>query len=573
MAAALPAEASPPARAGPWADLVVLAFLASLLGGLLAVGREWATPFTPVSVVDLSLGSLPAYAGLSLARGLAAYVVSLAFTLVFGTIAGRSPRWERVLIPVLDILQSIPVLSFLPAFVRGLIALFPTSNIGLELACVFAIFTGQVWNMTFSYHASMKRIPSEMDEVARLHGFGGWKRFRVVELPAATVGLVWNSMMSMAGGWFFLTVVESFQIGPNQYRLPGLGSFMAEAVGARDGRAMLAAVGAMVAIIVAMDRLMWRPLLCWAERFRLDDSSTREPPRSLVYEALRRSRFAAWMGKRLGGGEERAAAPAAVAAAGAPRAGLPAIGKAALALLSAAALGGAAWGAWRVARLLVDVGPAEWAGIAGGIARTALRVLACLAVSALWAIPAGIALGRSERLSRWFLPLVQLLASFPAPMLFPLIAGWMLGAGFSANVTAVALMLMGAQWYVLFNAAAGASGVPNDLREAAQAFDIPGMRRFAVLWVAGAIPALLTGLVTAAGGAWNASIVCERVDLPGGGLHVGGVGSQISAAFEQGNDAVLAAATVAMAATLVFINRFGWKPLQRMAAARFAINR
>src|SRR5258706_2667288 len=252
MAAALPAEASPPARAGPWADLVVLAFLASLLGGLLAVGREWATPFTPVSVVDLSLGSLPAYAGLSLARGLAAYVVSLAFTLVFGTIAGRSPRWERVLIPVLDILQSIPVLSFLPAFVRGLIALFPTSNIGLELACVFAIFTGQVWNMTFSYHASMKRIPSEMDEVARLHGFGGWKRFRVVELPAATVGLVWNSMMSMAGGWFFLTVVESFQIGPNQYRLPGLGSFMAEAVGARDGRAMLAPLRALVAIIVPM---------------------------------------------------------------------------------------------------------------------------------------------------------------------------------------------------------------------------------------------------------------------------------------------------------------------------------
>ena len=560
-----------PAKRSAWVDLCVFGLVAGLLGGLLAVGRRWAAPFVAVAPIDLSLTALPVYAGLSLARGVVAYVVSLAFTLAVGTLAGRSRRFERVILPALDILQSIPVLSFLPGFSLALLALFPGSNTGLELACVLAIFTGQVWNMTFSYHASLRRIPAELDEVARLHGVAGWRRFRLLELPTATAGLVWNSMMSMAGGWFFLSVVEQFQLGPGRaYRLPGLGSYMVEAIAAHDVRAMTGAVVAMVAVIVIVDRIVWRPLLCWSERFRSDDTAGAAPSRSFVYDMLRRSRVVAWIGRR------SAARPSSVTLSDlGPEPVEAGFRWSSLVLWAAAAAGLAAlaWGAWRLAGMLAELGAAAWLAVVLGLAKTSLRVVLCLAIGALWTVPVGIALGRSERLSRWALPLVQIVASFPAPMVFPLIAVALLRAGAGQNGTAIALMLLGSQWYLLFNAAAGAASVPNDLREAAVAFELTGMRRFVRLWLAGAAPALLTGLLTAAGGAWNASIVCELVSYPGGRLRVDGVGSRIAEASAVGDEASLAAATIAMMAAVVALNRLVWQPLQHAAARRFAVNR
>src|SRR5512138_3837288 len=260
-----------------WLDLALAAALGAAIYGLVGLAREWTGALRPAVDIDLSLSALPGYALLSLSRGLAAYVLSLLFTLGYGYWAARDRVAERVLIPALDILQSIPVLGFMPGLVLGLVAAFPRSNVGLELASVLMIFTGQAWNMTFSFYHSLRSVPRDMTEVATLGRFGWWQRFRWVELPFATIGLVWNSMMSMAGGWFFLMVSESFVLGANDFRLPGLGSYMTVATHRGDGRAMAAAVAVMTLMIVALDQLLWRPVVVWAQKFRVEESGQVAP--------------------------------------------------------------------------------------------------------------------------------------------------------------------------------------------------------------------------------------------------------------------------------------------------------
>lgn len=556
---------------------VVLVVL-SLIGGLYAVGRDWASPLLEVSPIDLSLWALPKYTLLSLSRGVIAYVLSLVFTIGYGTAAARSRRAEHVMIPVLDVLQSIPVLSFIPGLVVALVALFPRWNIGLELACILAIFTGQVWNMTFSYHASLRAIPTEQREVARLHRFGRWKLVTGLELPSAMIGLLWNSMMSMAGGWFFLTIIESFTIGQKSYRLPGLGSYMATAVGAGDHRAMVAAILAMIAMIVSVDQLVWRPTLVWAERFKNEETAAGKRPTSWVYDLLHRSRIVTWMRRRRRLAAERMSrSPAhsarAAAAEPAPRAPRTRIARSVTVGLMIVAAAGVAWGASKLVLLLAPVSFGQWIHIAKCLGFTALRVLAAIAFALLWAVPVGIAIGRSPRLSRALQPVIQIAASFPAPMLYPVIVPALLAAGIGGNVIAVVLMLMGTQWYILFNVAGGAVSVPQDLREAAAAFRLDGMRRFVVLYLAAVFPFLLTGVITAAGGAWNASIVAEAVDYGKDRLEVVGIGSLIANAFAADNVSLLAAATVSLSVTLVLVNRLVWKPLHRVADSRFALNR
>jgi NitT/TauT family transport system permease protein len=566
--------------AGIGIEVFVVIVVAAALGGLITVGRDWASPLVEVTPVDLSLAALPKYTLFSLSRGLLAYAFSLVFTIVYGTIAARSHRAERVMIPVLDVLQSIPVLSFLPGLVVALVTLFPRWNIGLELSCVLAIFTGQVWNMTFSYHASLRAIPTEQREVARLFRFGRWKLITGLELPSAMIGLVWNSMMSMAGGWFFLTIVESFSTGSKSYRLPGLGSYMASAVLAGDGRAMAGAIVAMVLMILALDQLVWRPIVAWAERFKNEETAAAEKPTSWAYDLLRRSWLVAWLRRRrhdaadrlLRSGRGAGRGPAAaqtLAPPPEPRAfprsvtiGISAI----LAVL-------AAWGGWKLLVLLEPVAPQSWLHIAKCLGLTGLRVIAALAIGLVWTVPVGIAIGRSPRLSHALQPVIQVAASFPAPMLFPLIAPALIGIGAGGDAVAVVLMLLGTQWYILFNVAAGATSVPQDLREAAAAFRVVGMKRFVVLYLAAVFPSLVTGLVTAAGGAWNASIVAEAVDYGRGRVAVDGIGSLIADAFVAADSSMLAASTVSLSVTLVLVNRFVWKRLYRVADARFAMNR
>jgi NitT/TauT family transport system permease protein len=562
-------------RAG-WVDLVVIAGLGAAVFALVSLAGRWSTELRPSVEIDLSPWALPQYTFYSVSRGLLAYGCSLVFTLVYGYWAAKDPLAERVLIPVLDVLQSIPVLGFMPGLVLALIALFPRSNVGLELVAIIMIFTGQAWNMTFSFYHSVRSVPQDQCEVATVYRFSWWQRLRWVELPYATMGLVWNSMMSMAGGWFFLMICEAFRLGDRDFRLPGLGAYMSVAVEQGDYAAMLWAVAAMTLAIVALDQLLWRPVVVWAQKFRVEEGGSQEVMSSWVLNRLRRSRLLAAVGgvlRRLGArgpGRPRAAA---TARPGRPR--LAAVARtlslAAFAVLCLAIV----YGLCRLAVLLGDVSLAEWVGLVAAAVLTLLRVLVAVVLGTLWTLPAGLAIGLSPRLSRIFQPVVQVVASFPAPMLFPLVIAAMHAARISLGWGSIALMLLGTQWYVLFNVIAGAMAIPADLREAADSYRITGWRRFRVLYFPAVFPYLVTGWVTATGGAWNASIVAEYVTFRGEVLEASGLGQQISAAAaaEPVRYHLLAASILLMATMVVVFNRTVWRRCYRLAEERFSLNK
>ena len=340
-------------------DLIVLLAVIALIGALLMFGRQFTAPYHATTFIDLSFRSLPKYTFFSLCRGMAAYVLSLAFTLVYGTIAAHNARAEKLMLPALDVLQAIPVLGFLPGLVLAMIALFPTREIGLELACVVMIFTGQAWNMTFSFHGSLRGVPQAMREVAAVNRLTAWQTFRLLEVPAAMIGLVWNSMMSMAGGWFFLTVNEAFTLGNRDYRLPGIGSYMNEAINKGNVPAMIAAIFAMGVMIVAVDQLFWRPIVVWSQKYKIEELTEVDKPQSWVLDLLQRSRLFAWVVRHLQGhGPKIAAKTSHLAAAdghpGSNRVSAFTVVAGVLKWVALAGLSaGVAWGAWSLVRLLV----------------------------------------------------------------------------------------------------------------------------------------------------------------------------------------------------------------------------
>ncbi len=445
-------------------DLAIVVALAGLLFGVLQLGREWSGAARPAIVIDLSPWALPRYTFYSLSRGLLAYVLSLAFTLTYGYWAAKDRIAERVLVPLLDILQSIPVLGFMPGLILALVALFPHSNIGLELAAVIMIFTGQAWNMTFSYYHSLRSVPDDLREVGAVYRFSWWQRLKWLELPYATLGLVWNSMLSMAGGWFFLMINEGFRLGDRDFRLPGIGSYMSVAVDQGRTDAMLYAIGAMTLMIVAVDQVLWRPVVVWAQKFRVEEGGTQERMSSWFLNLLRRSRLIAvlrrlWrhMRRRF----ERTRVPRPSSTVQRQPVGRPATW--AGVILLAVLLAALAVGAWRLTHFLHRVPAAEWGTLGGAAGWTLGRVLLATALGTLWALPAGIAIGLSPRLSRLLQPVVQIVASFPAPMLFPIVIAGLAAAGVSLGWGSILLMLLGTQWYILFNVIAGAMAIPTDL--------------------------------------------------------------------------------------------------------------
>jgi NitT/TauT family transport system permease protein len=555
-----------------WADLVLAMAVAGGIFGLVSFAREWSGPYQPAAAIDLSRSALPGYALLSLARGLAAYVLSLLFTLAYGTWAARDRAAERLLLPALDVLQSIPVLGFMPGLVLALVAAFPGSNTGLELASVIMIFTGQAWNMTFSYFHSLRAIPPDLEEVARLGRYGLWQRFRWLELPHGAIGLTWNSMMSMAGGWFFLMVSEAFVLGDKDFRLPGLGSYMSAAAAKGDGAAMLAAVATMTLLVVALDQLLWRPVVVWAQRFRLDDGGEAQAMESWFLNLLRRSEVLPRMGRALRAAAARLDRALARRPAASPARPGRWARRASLGLLLAL-LGVLAVGAVGLVRILTRVPPGAWAGVGADAGWTLLRVLASTALGTLWTVPAGLAIGLSPRLSRLLQPVVQVVASFPAPMLFPAVVALLHALGVGLGLGSVLLMLLGTQWYVLFNVVAGATAIPADLREAARVYRLSRWRRFTGLYLPAVFPYLVTGWITAAGGAWNASIVSEYVAFRGQVLTAPGLGARISAAAAAGDFPLLAASVAVMAAVVVLFNRLVWHRLHGIAQARFTLSR
>jgi len=571
------AVAAPERELGTWwIDLLIVGGLAGLIAGVVALAQRWSAPMQPTVDIDLSLWALPEYTLLSLSRGVAAYMLSLLFTLVYGTVAAHSRIAERIMIPVLDILQGIPVLGFLPGLVLGMVALFPHSNVGLELACVLMIFTGQVWNMTFSFYASLRAVPVELREAARVYRFGWWKQFRTVEVPSSMIGLVWNSMMSMAGGWFFLTVNEAFTLGTHDFRLPGIGSYMSVAINHGDVRAMCGATLAMIVMIVGVDQLIWRPALAWAQKFKLEDTEASEGATSWVLNALRRSRVLAWLentaGRLFASLEWRRRSTHASLPA---RDGQPAaLARRGVGLLIAALFGALAlWGVVRLLTLLAALHAADWLHLAAALGLTFLRTYAALLIGALWTLPVGIWIGLSPRRMRVLQPIIQVAAAFPAPMIFPLVTLAVLAAGIPFAWGCTALMLLGSQWYILFNVLAGAAAMPNDLQEVAVVYHLSRWDRWRTLYVPAVFPALVTGLVTAAGGAWNASIVAEYVTYRGKALIAPGLGSLITTATAAADFPLLAAGVLTMSLGIVTINRTLWRRVYRLADERYSLNR
>lgn len=559
-----------------WVDLLVVVGLAGLLYGVIDLASEWAGEHRPSIEIDLSPWALPRYTFFSLVRGLLAYTISLGFTLVYGYWAAKDRMAERVLVPLLDILQSIPVLGFMPGLILALVTLFPHSNVGLELAAVIMIFTGQAWNMTFSFYHSVRAVPMDLREAATVYRFGWWERFKWVELPYSTMGLVWNSMMSMAGGWFFLMINEAFRLGERDFRLPGIGSYMSVAVEKGRVDAMLLAILAMTGMIVLLDQFLWRPVVVWAQKFRVEEGGHQEAMSSWFLDWLRHSRLLHLAGQWLGRIKwDRPQVTASVAArpaghqspretATASRLSLLMLGLLFVVL---------AFGAWKLTQLLYEVSTRAWGELVVAAFWTLGRVLLATAIGTLWALPAGLAIGLSPRLSRALQPVVQVVASFPAPMLFPAVIAGLKWAGVSLGWGSILLMLLGTQWYILFNVIAGAMAIPADLQEAARSYRITGWQRFWMLYFPAVFPYLVTGWVTAAGGAWNASIVAEYVMFKGETLRAYGLGSQISAAAAGADFPVLAASILVMSTVVVVFNRSVWRQCYRLAEERFSLNK
>jgi NitT/TauT family transport system permease protein len=565
---------SSPFRRRRYPDFIILAAGMAILYGIVTTGRQWTGQHRPVVDINLSLWALPKYTLFSMMRGLAAYVISLAFTLVYAFWAAKDDRAEKLLIPILDILQSIPVLGFMPGVVLALVGLFPHSNIGLELAAVIMIFTGQAWNMTFSLYNSFKTVPNEFNEAAATYRFTWWERLKWVELPFGTTGLVWNSMMSMAGGWFFLMITEAFQLGDQDFRLPGLGSYMSVAADKGNVPAMIYAVIAMIAMIVFLDQVLWRPVVVMAQRFRIEDTSQGQAPRSWLLRALRRSRMIRlWELRRAHRlklqGPPSGHRPQA-------RSDQRKVWAAYrwLATLALVALGVlVAWCAVELVAFLTGISRNTWVvlGKAGGLTLT--RVLTANLIGTLWAVPAGLAIGLSDRLAKFFQPIVQVAAAFPAPMLFPAVIVVLAKFGIGLNYGCVVLMLLGTQWYVLFNVIAGAMAIPGDLREAATSFRFNRWERFTKLYLPGVFPYLVTGWVTAGGGAWNTSIVAEYYSFGGKTLSTFGLGSTITQAANDRNLTLLAASCLLMSAIVVTFNRLVWKRCYRLAFTRYSLDK
>jgi NitT/TauT family transport system permease protein len=552
---------------------IVLAGLV-LFYALLSVTHSWIAPInTTHTEISLSPSALPKYAMFSVLRISLAYVLSLIFTLLYGYIAAYNAKAERFMIPLLDTLQSIPVLSFLPGVMVAMVGLFPTRQIGLELGSILLIFTGQVWNMTFSFYSSLKSLPSEMHEVAAIYRWSWWQRFVQMELPFATIGLVWNSMMSVAGGWFFLMACEMFVLGNRDLRLPGLGSYLQTAANAGDTRAIIWGVAVMVGVIVLMDQLIWRPVITWAEKFKFEQVEAVESPHSRVLNFLHRSKILPLvaqvsvqpMGERLGlyfaNRQPR------------KRKGRPSenirkwIARAAVVLL----LLGLGYAFVKMTALVATVTKTEVQGIFVGAGATFLRVEFTLLLAALWTIPAGIVIGLNPRLSAVIQPIAQIAASVPATALFPIILLLLIRVGGGLGIGSIVLLLLGTQWYLLFNIIAGASAIPSDLKEVCGIFQFANVERWRKLFLPGIFPYLITGFVTASGGAWNASIVAEYFHFHSQTFSTTGLGALISGATDSGNFRVLLAATLLMAAMVVTINRFLWRRLYVLASTKYKL--
>ncbi len=557
-------------------DLGVAACALAVFFAVVSTGVYWFQKPIPVVPISSSIGALPVYAFYSIVRMAIAYFLSLAFAVSYGYIAAYNPRIEPWMVAVLDILQSIPVLSFLPPVVLAMVSLIPGHQLGIEMAVILLIFTGQVWNLAFSFYSSLKTIPREMLEASRIYRFSGWQRFWQLEMPFSAIGLVWNSIVSVAGGWFALIFCETFTMGDRNFQLPGLGSYIQTATYDGNVRALLAGIVTVILIVVATDQLVWRPLIAWSDKFKFEQVESADQVTSPILELLRRSKIVQTLPGRIWNRVEepvfrhlakskeyRVVRPLDDAG---PRKTSPVLWAVALAAAMAVC-----WAAAQAALMLRTITWADLRLLLEGAAATFLRVNASLVISAVWTIPVGVAIGLSPRLARVVQPLAQIMASVPATAFFPILLMALVRMGGGLGIGAVLLMLLGTQWYILFNVIAGAMSIPSDLREVASLYRFTRWQRWTKLILPGIFPYLITGMVTASGGAWNASVMAEYSHVKGQTLSTIGLGAQIDAATDSGRFAMLLLATIFISLMVVTMNRLVWRRLYHLAETRFKL--
>jgi NitT/TauT family transport system permease protein len=556
-------------------DAVIFILIA---GGfvLLAHGvREMGAPLTQLDIAPVTLdpANLPEYALRTTLRMFAAIFASLLFTSIVATLAAKSRKAELVIVPALDILQSVPVLGFLTFTVAYFLRLFPGSQLGAECAAIFAIFTAQAWNMAFSFYQSLRTVPRDLDEVSRHFQLSPWLRFWRLEVPFAAPGLIWNTMMSMSGGWFFVVASEAITVGDTTVKLPGIGSWLAVAIEAKDIKAVALAVAVMAVVILAYDQLLFRPIVAWADKFRFEQTAAQQRPQSWVFDLVRRARLL----KRLFVPVTRVTArlprirrPASIPRKGSTR---PALGRAGDIVWIAIVLAGTGYALWLVIDYLhTNLGPDDVLRAFGLGCLTLTRVIVLIAIaSAIW-VPIGVWIGLRPWAAERVQPIAQFLAAFPANVLFPIAVVAIVSLQLNPSIWLSPLMVLGTQWYILFNVIAGASAFPTDLREASTLYRLRSWQWWREAILPGIFPYYITGALTASGGSWNASIVAEVASWGDTKLKAAGLGAFIAEATEAGDYPRVVLGIAVMSIFVVAFNRLLWRPLYRLAEGRFRLD-
>jgi len=555
-------------------DLAIFVLIAAAFVAMAYGAREIAAPASKLAVEPITLdpANLPEYALRTTLRMFAAIAASLVFTFVVATLAAKSRKAELVIVPALDILQSVPVLGFLTFTVVFFLRLFPKSELGAECAAVFAIFTSQAWNMAFSFYQSLRTVPADLDEVSHHFQLSPWLKFWRLEAPFAAPGLIWNTMMSMSGGWFFVVASEAITVGDTTVKLPGIGSWLAVAIADKNILAVVQAVLAMAIVILAYDQLLFRPIVAWADKFRFEQTAAQQRPRSWVYDLWRRGRVVrrltlatAWIGRVISVLPMGLARPA-------RRAETPASGRVSDIIWRLLVLALAAYALWRI--VLFTRSTLGWSDVRLAIEMgllTLARVVVLIAVaSAIW-VPIGVWIGLRPWMATRVQPLAQFLAAFPANVLFPIAVVLIVSLQLNPDIWLSPLMVLGTQWYILFNVIAGASAFPTDLREASTLFRLRTWQWWRKVIIPGILPYYVTGALTATGGSWNASIVAEVASWGSTKLRAVGLGSYIADATEAADYPRVVLGIVVMSVMVVVCNRLIWRPLYRLAERRFRL--
>jgi NitT/TauT family transport system permease protein len=568
-----------PISVGGWTRLFsrwdILAVLL-ILGLLVFLGEASRNLFEPLTDLQrqppsLDPHNLPEYAARTTLRMLIAMVLSLIFTFTYATLAAKSRSAERLLVPLLDILQSVPILGFISITVVFFMSLAPGRVLGAEFASIFAIFTSQAWNMAFSFYQSLRTVPTELEEAARNFRLSAWMRFWRLDVPFAMPQLIWNMMMSMSGSWFFVVASEAISVGNTTVTLPGIGSYIALAIERRNLAAVCWAIGTMLVVILIYDQVLFRPLVAWADRFRFEQEPGVPPPQSWVFDVLRRSRIIERLTQPVAGlwrlSLRRQKNDKPPAGALAKRAGRS------LALLSAAIVFVlAAVTLWQVAQFAVegialhDVGVTMVLGFA-----TLARVVVLIAIATLIWVPIGVWVGTRPRVANFVQPIAQFLAAFPANLLFPIVVSGIVAWQLNPNIWLSPLMILGTQWYILFNVIAGAAAIPAELRSVAVNLRVRGWLWWRRVALPAVLPYYVTGAITASGGSWNASIVAEVASWGDEHLRADGLGAYIAEQTDAGDFHRIVLGIAVMSLFVVVVNRVFWRPLYRYAERKFRL--